>query len=47
MTVRLKEQLKLIERYKDVQVIAGIESGSTIISKDVSSLADGQAVIIP
>lgn len=43
----IKRTVKLIERYKDVQVIAGVESGSTIISKDVSSLADGQAVIIP
>ena len=43
----VKRIIKLIERYKNVQVIAGIESGSTIISKDVSSLADGQAVIIP
>jgi len=43
----VKRTIKLIERYKDVQIIAGIESGSTIISKDVSSLADGQAVIVP
>lgn len=43
----VKRSVKLIERYKNVQIIAGIESGQTIISKDVSSLADGQAVIIP
>ena len=43
----VKRTVKLIERYKNVQIIAGIESGQTIVSKDVSSLADGQAVIIP
>ncbi len=43
----IKKTVKLIERYKDVQIIAGVESGSTIVSRDVSSLADGQAVIIP
>lgn len=43
----VKKTVKLIERYKDVQIIAGVKSGSTIISRDVSSLADGQAVIVP
>ncbi len=43
----IKKPIKLIERYKDIQVIAGLESGSRIISKDVSSLADGQTVIVP
>lgn len=43
----VKKTVRLIERYKDVQIVAGIESGSTIISRDVSSLADGQTVIVP
>jgi len=43
----VKRTVKLIERYKNVQIIAGVESGSTIISRDISSLADGQAVIVP
>ena len=43
----VKKTVKLIERYKDIQIISGIESGSTIISKDVSSLTDGQVIIIP
>ncbi len=43
----IKKTVKLIERYKDIQIISGIESGSIIISKDVSSLADGQIIIIP
>jgi RND family efflux transporter MFP subunit len=42
-----KKTIKLIERYKELQIIAGLESGSRIISKDVSSLADGQKVIVP
>lgn len=42
-----KRPIKLIERYKELQIIAGLESGSRIISKDVSSLADGQTVIVP
>ena len=42
-----KKTIKLIERYKELQIIAGLESGSRIISKDVSSLADGQNVIVP
>jgi RND family efflux transporter MFP subunit len=43
----IKKSVKLIERYKDIQIVAGVDSGSTIISRDVSSLADGQAVIVP
>ena len=43
----VKKIVQLVERYKDVQIIAGIASGSKIISRDVSSLADGQTVIVP
>ncbi len=42
-----KRPIKLVERYKNIQIIAGLKAGSTIISKDVSSLADGQVVMIP
>lgn len=42
----IKKSVKLIERYNDIQIVAGVESGSTIISKDVSSLADGQVVVV-
>lgn len=41
----VKKTIKLVERYNDVQIIAGINSGATIISRDVSSLADGQEVV--
>lgn len=43
----VKREISLVERYNDVQIIAGIEPGRKIISRDVSSLADGQAVIVP
>jgi RND family efflux transporter MFP subunit len=42
----VKKPVKLVERYNDVQIIAGIKSGTTIISKDVSSLADGQTIVV-
>jgi len=41
-----KKPVMLVERYNDVQIIEGIRSGTTIISRDVSSLADGQAVVV-
>ncbi len=43
----VKKPITLVERYKDIQIVEGIESGSTIISRDVSSLADGQTVMLP
>lgn len=41
----VKKPIELIERYKDVQIISGIEPGTPIVSRDVSSLADGQIVV--
>ncbi|MCZ6805053.1 MAG: efflux RND transporter periplasmic adaptor subunit [Proteobacteria bacterium] len=42
----VKTLVKLVERYNDIQIIAGIKPGATIIGRDVSSLADGQAVVV-
>ncbi len=38
--------IKLVERYRDLQIIKGVEAGTQIVSRDVSSLADGQTVNI-
>ena len=41
----IKKEIRLIERFNNFQIIEGIESGIRIVSKDVSSLTDGQVVI--
>ena len=41
----IRKQITLIERYNDLHIIEGVEPGSTIVSRDVSSLADGQTVV--
>ncbi len=41
----VKKQIELIERYKDVQIVSGIEPGTLIVSRDVSNLVDGQIVV--
>ncbi|MCG8378011.1 MAG: efflux RND transporter periplasmic adaptor subunit [Proteobacteria bacterium] len=41
----VRKQITLIERYNDLHIIEGVEPGSTIVSRDVSSLADGQTVV--
>jgi len=38
--------IKLVERYHDLQIIEGVDAGTQIVSRDVSSLADGQTVNI-
>ena len=42
----IKKEIRLIERYNNLQIIEGLESGVKIVSKDVSSLTDGQVIII-
>ena len=39
-----REQVRLIERYKDQHIVEGLSAGTPIVSRDVSSLADGQTV---
>ena len=41
----VKKQIRLIERFNNFQIVEGVESGIRIVSKDVSSLTDGQVVI--
>lgn len=41
-----RKPVTLIERYNDVHIIEGIAPGTRIVSKDVSSLADGQTVVV-
>ena len=41
----IKKEIRLIERFNNFQIIEGVESGIRIVSKDVSSLTDGQVVI--
>ena len=41
----IKKEIRLIERFNNFQFIEGVESGIRIVSKDVSSLTDGQVVI--
>ncbi len=41
----IRKQITLIERYNDLHIIEGVEPDSTIVSRDVSSLADGQTVV--
>ncbi len=40
----VRKPVSLIERYKDLHIIEGVETGAKIVSRDVSSLADGQVV---
>jgi RND family efflux transporter MFP subunit len=42
----VRKAVEIIERYEDVQIIAGVEPGTTIVSRDVSSLVDGQTVVV-
>ena len=42
----IKKEIRLVERYNNLQIIEGLESGVKIVSKDVSSLTDGQVIII-
>ncbi len=39
-----REPVTLIERYNNLHIIEGLDAGTTIVSRDVSSLADGQTV---
>ena len=41
----IKKEIRLIERFNNSQIIEGVESGIRIVSKDVSSLTDGQVII--
>ena len=41
----VKKEIRLIERFNNSQIIEGVESGIRIVSKDVSSLTDGQVII--
>jgi RND family efflux transporter MFP subunit len=41
----VRKTVEIIERYEDVQIISGIEAGTLIISRDVSSLVDGQIIV--
>ena len=41
----IKKEIRLIERFNNFQIVEGVESGIRIVSKDVSSLTDGQVVI--
>ena len=41
----VKKEIRLVERFNDFQIIEGVESGIRIVSKDVSSLTDGQVII--
>lgn len=42
----VRKPVEIIERYNDVQIISGIEPGTYIVSRDVSSLVDGQTVVV-
>jgi len=41
----IKKEIRLIERFNNFQIIEGVETGVRIVSKDVSSLTDGQVII--
>ena len=41
----VRKPIEIIERYEDVQIVSGIEPGTFIVSRDVSSLSDGQIVV--
>lgn len=41
----VRKSVEIVERYNDVQIIKGIEKETVIVSRDVSSLADGQIVV--
>jgi len=41
----IKKEIRLIEIFNNFQIIEGVEPGIRIVSKDVSSLTDGQVVI--
>ena len=41
----VRKPVDLVERYKDVQIVSGLEPGTPIVSRDVSSLVDGQIVV--
>ena len=41
----VKKEIRLIERFNNLQIVEGIESGIKIVTKDVSSLTDGQVII--
>ena len=41
----IKKEITLIERFNNFQIIEGVETGVRIVSKDVSSLTDGQVII--
>ena len=41
-----RHQVELLQRYKQLQVINGIEPDTQIISRDVGTLANGQEVIV-
>lgn len=45
-TTLSREPVRLIERYNDQHIIEGVSAGTRIVSRDVSSLADGQTVNI-
>ncbi len=42
--VLTRQPVTLIERYNNLHIIEGLEAGTTVVSRDVSSLADGQTV---
>ena len=41
----VKKEIRLVERFNNLQIVEGVESGIRIVSKDVSSLTDGQVII--
>jgi len=41
----VRKSVEIVERYNNVQIIKGMEKDIIIVSRDVSSLADGQIVI--
>jgi RND family efflux transporter MFP subunit len=41
----VRKSVEIVDRYNDVQIIKGMEKDIIIVSRDVSSLADGQIVI--
>ncbi len=41
-----RKPVTLVERYHDLHIVKGIEPGISIVSRDVSGLADGQTVTV-
>ena len=41
----VKKEIRLVERFNNFQIVEGVESGIRIVSKDASSLTDGQVII--